>query len=214
MPTRRTFLQAAATLAAGGALLGDGHAAPSPLSNTGPDRIPHKPFGKTGLTVSIIGIGGFNLGQAPSYGEAEQIVHEAVDAGVTFFDNAWEYNAHRSEDWMGRALVGRRDRVFLMTKVCTHGRGKDVAMKQLEESLQRLKTDHLDLWQIHEVVYWNDPDLIFAKGGAAEALVEAKRQGKTRFIGFTGHKHPDIHLQVLRLADQHGLRFDAVHMPL
>ncbi|MCU1282347.1 MAG: Ferredoxin [bacterium] len=213
--TRREFLAqsaaASATLAAGGAAFA---ADPLPLSNVGADRIPHKPFGSSGQTLSILGVGGFSLADAPSYDEAERIVHEAVDAGLNFFDNAWEYHGHRSEEWMGKALAGRRDRVFLMTKVCTHGRGKDVALQQLEESLRRLGTDHLDLWQIHEVIYWNDPDLCFRPGGAVEALVEAKRQGKTRFIGFTGHKHPEIHLRMLALAEQRGVTFDSVQMPL
>jgi predicted aldo/keto reductase-like oxidoreductase len=213
--TRREFLQQAAaigaTIAVGGAALGEEGL---PLFDPRGGRIARKPFGTTGQTVSILGIGGFSLGQAPSYDEAERIVHEAVEAGIDFFDNAWEYNGHRSEEWMGRALAGRRDRAFLMTKVCTHGRGKDVALQQLDESLRRLKTDHLDLWQIHEVIYWNDAELIFRPGGAIEALVDAKRQGKTRFIGFTGHKHPDIHLRVLALAEQHGIRFDSVQLPL
>ncbi len=214
--TRREFLKQAAavgaTLALGAPALADED--PLPLSHPGGGRIPHKPFGTTGVTISILGVGGYTLGDAPSYDEAERIVHEAVDAGVTFFDNAWEYQGHKSEEWMGRALVGRRDRVFLMTKACTHGRGKDVALQQLEESLRRLKTDHLDLWQVHEVIYWNDPELIFRPGGAIEALVEAKRKGRTRFIGFTGHKHPDIHLQVIALAEKHGIRLDSVQMPL
>jgi predicted aldo/keto reductase-like oxidoreductase len=214
--TRREFLMQAAavgaTLAVGGAALAEED--PMPLSHTGADRIPHKPFGKTGVTVSIIGIGGYSLGDAPSYGEAERIVHEAVDAGITFFDNAWEYQGHKSEEWMGKALVGRRDRVFLMTKACTHGRGKAVALQQLDESLKRLQTDHLDLWQVHEVIHWNDPELIFRPGGAIEALLEAKQKGKVRFIGFTGHKHPDIHLQAIALAEKHGIKLDSVQMPL
>ena len=130
--------------------------------------------------------------------------------GVNFFDNAWEYHEGDSEHRLGQALQGKRDRVVLMTKVCTHGRGKDVAMRMLEDSLRRLKTDHLDVWQIHEVVYYNDPDLIFAPGGVAEALTEAKQQGKVRFVGFTGHKDPAIHLRTLR----HGFPFDTVQMPL
>ena len=142
--------------------------------------------------------------------DAVRLVQEAVDAGVTFFDNAWEYNDHRSEEWMGLGLQGRRDKVFLMTKVCTHGREKKVAMQQLEESLKRLRTDYLDLWQIHEVIYENDPDLHFAKGGVIEALDEAKQQGKVRFVGFTGHKSPAIHLKMLA----HNYPFDAVQMPL
>lgn len=187
---------------------------PLPMINTGPGQIPQKPLGRTGVHVSIIGLGGSNLGQASSLEEAVSITHEAVDAGVNFMDNAWEYNDHRSEDWMGRALQGRRDKVFLMTKVCTHGRDKKVAMQQLEESLLRLRTDHLDLWQIHECVYYDDPDLHFAKNGVWEALVQAKKQGKVRFVGFTGHKTPQIHLRMLALADEHGLKFDTVQMPL
>lgn len=188
--------------------------APLPMTNTGPGQIPQKPLGKTGVNVSIIGIGGSSLGDASSLEEAVQIVHEAVDAGVTFMDNAWEYNEHRSEDWMGRALAGRRDKVFLMTKVCTHGRDKNVAMQQLEESLKRLRTDHLDLWQVHECVYYNDPDLHFAKNGVIEALEMAKKQGKVRFTGFTGHKHPQIHLRMLAMADERGFHFDTVQIPL
>jgi uncharacterized protein len=209
-PDRRDFLQAglvgaSAVLAA--PLLA---AEPLELSDVGPDKIPRKPFGKTKERFSVIGLGGYSLGSAPSYKEAEQIVHEAVDAGVNFCDNAWEYHNGRAEEWMGRALKGRRDKVFLMTKVCTHGRDKKVAMTQLEESLKRLQTDHLDLWQIHEVVYENDPDLHFAKGGVVEALEEAKKQGKVRYVGFTGHKNPSIHLKMLA----HDFPFDSVQMPL
>ncbi|MGI4787368.1 MAG: aldo/keto reductase [Janthinobacterium lividum] len=188
--------------------------APLAMTNTGPSQIPQKPLGTTGVHVSIIGIGGSSLGDASSLEEAVNITHEAIDAGVTFFDNAWEYNNHRSEDWMGRALQGHRDKITLMTKVCTHGRDKKVAMQQLEESLLRLRTDHLDVWQIHECVYYDDPDLHFVKNGVWEALLDAKKQGKVRFIGFTGHKTPQIHLRMLALADQHGLKFDTVQMPL
>src|SRR5580704_4480420 len=184
--------------------------APLPMTNIGPDQIPRKPLGSTGVQVSAIGIGGFTLGDAPSLQEAIDIVHEAVEAGVDFMDNAWEYNDHRSEEWMGQALAGIRDKAFLMTKVCTHGRDRKVAMQQLEESLTRLKTDYLDLWQIHEVIYENDPDLHFAKGGVVEALDEAKKQGKVRFVGFTGHKSPAIHLKMLA----HDYPFDSVQMPL
>jgi aryl-alcohol dehydrogenase-like predicted oxidoreductase len=142
--------------------------------------------------------------------EAVAIVHEAVDAGVTFFDNAWEYHDGKSEEWMGEGLKGRRDKVFLMTKVCTHGRDKKVAMRQLEESLKRLQTDHLDLWQVHECVYDNDPERHFAKGGVIEALDEAKKAGKVRYVGFTGHKNPAIHLKML----SYDYPFDSVQMPL
>src|SRR5579863_4642678 len=140
--------------------------------------VPRRKFGKTDLDVSIIGLGGFHLGAAKSQDEANEIVTHALDHGINFFDNAWEYHDGKSEEWMGKALGGRRKEVILMTKVCTHGRGKKIAMQMLDESLRRLRTDHLDVWQIHEVVYENDPDLIFAPDGSAEALLEAKKQGK------------------------------------
>jgi len=169
-----------------------------------------KTAGKTGLSLSPLGIGGYHLGTATDQDTASEIVRRALDAGVNFFDNAWEYHDGESEIRLGQGLKGRRSEAVVMTKVCTHGRGKDVAMRMLEESLQRLQTDYLDVWQIHEVVYYNDPDLIFAPGGAAEALVDAKKQGKVRFIGFTGHKDPAIHLRML----SRGFPFDTVQMPL
>jgi aryl-alcohol dehydrogenase-like predicted oxidoreductase len=129
---------------------------------------------------------------------------------VNFFDNAWEYNDGRSEAWLGMALAGKRDRVVLMTKVCTHGRKADVALRQLEDSLRRLGTDHLDLWQIHECIYENDPELHYVSDGVISALEKAKRQGKVRFVGFTGHKDPAIHLRML----EKGFAFDTVQMPL
>ena len=137
-------------------------------------------------------------------------MHEAIDAGITFFDTCWEYYDGKSEDWLGRALAGKRDEVFLMTKVCTHGRGADLAMRMLEESLRRLQTDHLDLWQIHGVCFDDDPELAYRKGGVIEALELAKRQGKARFVGFTGHKDPAIHLEMIT----RGFPFDTVQMPL
>ena len=148
--------------------------------------------------VSALGLGGYHIGKMKTERDAIGIVQAAIDAGVTFMDNAWEYHAGRSETIMGKALAGRRERVFLMTKVCTHGRGKREAMKQLDQSLKRLRTDRLDLWQIHECVYDNDPERHFARSGVVEALEQARAQGKTRFIGFTGHKHPDIHLAMLK----------------
>ncbi len=172
--------------------------------------IPKKDLGKTGVKVSALGLGGFHLGSAHDQQEVNEIVSRALDAGVNFFDNAWEYHDGDSETRVGKALQGKRDQAIVMTKVCTHGRGKDVAMRMLEDSLRRLKTDHLDIWQIHEVVYWNDPDLIFAPKGVAEALTAAKQQGKVRFVGFTGHKDPAIHLKVLA----HDYPFDTVQMPL
>jgi uncharacterized protein len=213
---RRQFLQQAAAFAAGVTLAGgavsSGAAEPTTMefSNVGPDQIPRKPLGKTGLQVSCIGLGGYTLGDAPSEDEATRIVHEAIDAGVNFFDNAWEYHQGKSEIWLGHALEGKRDKVVLMTKVCTHGRDKKMAMQQLEESLVRLRTDHLDVWQIHECVYFNDPDWHFAPGGVVEALDDAKKQGKVRFVGFTGHKDPRIHLKML----SHDYPFDTVQMPL
>jgi aryl-alcohol dehydrogenase-like predicted oxidoreductase len=172
--------------------------------------IPTRALGKTGAQVSIVGIGGSHLGDVRDPDEAVRIVHEAIDAGITFFDNAWEYHDGKSEDILGRALKGKRDQVFLMTKVCTHGRRADVAMAQLEDSLKRLGTDHLDLWQVHECIYDNDPDLHFVAGGVIEALDRAKMEGKTRFVGFTGHKHPDIHLRMLA----HEFAFDTAQMPI
>jgi uncharacterized protein len=183
-------------------------ATPTNSANTG--EIPVRPLGKTGVKVSAIALGGATLGQAKSKEEAIRIAHEAIDNGITFMDNAWEYNKHRSEEWMGEALQGRRNQVFLMTKVCSHGRDRKVAMQQLEESLRRLKTDHLDLWQIHEVVYDNDPERIFRPNGAIEALDQAKKEGKVRFVGFTGHKDPAIHLKML----SYNYPFDTVQMPL
>jgi aryl-alcohol dehydrogenase-like predicted oxidoreductase len=173
-------------------------------------EVPRRPLGKTGVEVSALCFGGAHLGRIRDDAEAVRLLHDAIDAGVTFLDNAWEYNGGRSEELMGRGLVGKRQQVFLMTKVCSHGRDKKVALQQLDDSLRRLKTDYLDLWQIHEVVYEDDPDRHFAPNGAAEALLEAKQQGKVRFIGFTGHKHPDIHLKMLA----HDFPFDTCQMPL
>jgi uncharacterized protein len=160
--------------------------------------------------VSILALGGSHLGDVRDASLATRIVHEAMDGGLTFFDNAWEYHDGRSEALLGDALQGRRDEAFVMTKVCTHGRDARVGLSQLHESLRRLRTDYLDLWQIHECVYDSDPDLHFAPGGVIEALTLAKQQGKARFVGFTGHKHPDIHLRML----SHGYPFDTVQMPL
>ncbi|MDT5157383.1 MAG: hypothetical protein QOC99_3278 [Acidobacteriota bacterium] len=173
-------------------------------------EIPRRKLGHTGVEVSALALGGSHLGEVKSVREATRIVHEAIDAGLTFMDNAWEYHEGRSEELMGKALEGLREKVFLMTKVCSHGRDKRTALRQLEQSLRRLKTDYLDLWQIHEVVYDNDPDMHFAAGGAVEALEEAKRDGKVRFVGFTGHKDPSIHLKMLA----HDFPFDTCQMPL
>lgn len=174
------------------------------------EAIPRRALGRTGEYVSALGFGGYHLGNVSTEKEAIRLVHEAVDAGITFMDNAWEYHEGKSEVRMGKALDGRRDGVFLMTKVCTHGRDAKVAMRQLEESLRRLKTDHIDLWQVHELAFYNDPERHFAKGGVIEALDIAKQQGKVRFVGFTGHKDPAIHLKML----SYDYPFDTCQMPL
>jgi uncharacterized protein len=168
-------------------------------------------FGKHGgEKISALGLGGHHLGAAKDEATAIALVHEALDGGVTFFDNCWEYHLGKSENWMGKGLKGRRDRAFLMTKVCTHGRDASLATEMLEQSLNRLQTDHLDLWQAHGVSFENDPDLFIRPGGAAEAMLKAKQQGKVRFLGFTGHKDPAMHLAMLAT----GFPFDAVQMPL
>jgi aryl-alcohol dehydrogenase-like predicted oxidoreductase len=178
------------------------------MNTTG--SIPLKRFGKSDVQISALGLGGHHLGSAKEEAIAIEIVHRAVDGGVTFFDCCWEYNRGKSEDWLGKGLKGRRDKVFLMTKVCTHGRDAALATQMLEQSLRRLQTDHLDLWQIHGVSFQNDPDLFIRPGGAAEALLKAKKAGKVKFLGFSGHKDPDIHLAMLNT----GFPFDAVQMPL
>jgi aryl-alcohol dehydrogenase-like predicted oxidoreductase len=174
------------------------------------NAIPLRQFGRHNVKISAIGFGGHHLGDAPDESTAVRLVRQAVDGGITFFDNCWEYHRGKAEAWMGAGLKGLRDRVFLMTKVCTHGRDKALALRMLDESLHRLRTDHLDLWQIHGVGFENDPDLFIRKNGAAEALEQAKKEGKVRFVGFTGHKDPSIHLKMLAT----GFPFDSVQMPL
>src|ERR1700728_1971398 len=184
----------------------------SNLRMPGPSSsIPMRPFGKhSDVRVSALGLGGHHLGSAADLKTAIEIAHAAIDGGVTFFDNCWEYHRGKSEDWMGRALKGKRDQVFLMTKVCTHGRDGQLAMQMLEQSLNRLQTDHLDLWQAHGMVFENDPALFIRPGGAAEAMLKAQRDGKARFLGFSGHKDPAIHLAMLAT----GFPFDSAQMPL
>ncbi len=172
--------------------------------------IPQRALGKTGIKVSVIGLGGHHLGDTKSVEVATQIMDEALAAGINFVDTCWEYQNGQSENWIGRALQGRREKVFLMTKVCTHGRTAKLAMEMLEQSLRRLGTDHLDLWQIHGVGFDNDPDQAYAKGGVLEALELAKKQGKTRLVGFTGHKEAEVHLRMITM----GYPFDTVQMPL
>jgi predicted aldo/keto reductase-like oxidoreductase len=173
-------------------------------------QVARRPMGKTGLEVSILGVGGYHLGTVAGQPEVNDMIAKALDHGINFFDNAWEYHGGASEERLGTALKGKRDKAIVMTKVCTHGRKKDLAMQMLEESLTRLQTDHLDVWQVHEVVYYNDPERCYAKDGVLEALAAAKQQGKVRFVGFTGHKNPSIHLEMLN----GGFPFDTVQMPL
>lgn len=173
-----------------------------------------RPLGNTGERVSVIGIGGWHLGM-PSVDEqlSLRIVRRAIDGGLTFMDNCWDYNAGASEIRMGKALCdGYRDQAFLMTKI--DGRSKREAARQLDESLRRLQTDRIDLVQHHEVIRFEDPHRIFDAEGANAALVEARTAGKLRYIGFTGHKDPRVHLHTLEVAREHGFTFDAVQMPL
>jgi predicted aldo/keto reductase-like oxidoreductase len=176
--------------------------------------MPRRALGRTGESVSAIGLGGWHLGlKHVDETLATRIIHAAVDGGIDFMDNSWDYNEGASEERMGKALEGgRRDRVFLMTKI--DGRSKKEAARQLDESLKRLRTDRIDLVQHHEVIRYEDADRIFREGGANEALLEAREAGKLRYIGFTGHKDPHIHLHTLQVARDHGFVFDAVQMPL
>ena len=175
--------------------------------------IPYRPLGSTGENVSVIGLGGYHLGKQSDPAESIRIIRTGIDEGINFLDNCWDYNGGESEIRMGKALRdGYRERAFLMTKI--DGRTKTAAAVQLNESLRRLQTDRIDLLQFHEVIRDSDPDRVFAENGGMEAVLEAKKAGKVRFIGFTGHKSPDIHLKMLATASKHGFKFDAVQMPL
>jgi len=175
----------------------------------------YRELGSTGQQISAIGMGGYHIGK-PSLSEADSIrlIHATIDHGITFMDNSWDYNGGESEIRMGKALAqsGYRSKVFLMTKI--DGRTKQAAEQQLNESLKRLQTDRVDLIQHHEIIRFDDPDRIFAEGGAHEAVLEAKKAGKVRFIGFTGHKDPHVHLYMLEVAARHGFHFDSAQMPL
>jgi aryl-alcohol dehydrogenase-like predicted oxidoreductase len=176
--------------------------------------IPYRALGRTGERISAVGIGGYHLGK-PHLSETEsiRIIRTAVDGGITFLDNSWDYYEGGSELRMGKALRdGYRHRAFLMTKI--DGRDRSTAARQIDESLRRLQTDRVDLLQHHEVIRMDDPDRIFADGGAMEAVLEARRAGKVRYIGFTGHKSPAIHLKMLATAASHRFQFDTVQMPL
>jgi aryl-alcohol dehydrogenase-like predicted oxidoreductase len=181
---------------------------------TASGTMPRRRLGRTNEQVSLLGIGGYHLGLGKvEEADAIRIVHAAADHGVTFFDNCWDYNEGKSEERLGKALAGGlRQKVFLMTKL--DGRTKDSVTSQLETSLKRLQTDHLDLVQIHEVIRFTDAERVFAPGGAIEALLAAKQAGKVRYIGFTGHKDPDMHLAMIHAAKAHGFTFDTVQMPL
>ncbi|MCI0571128.1 MAG: aldo/keto reductase [Myxococcaceae bacterium] len=205
--TRREFLDATLALMV----------APPALAGAGPassrTEVPRRKLGRTGETISCIGVGGFHIGVQKDAAESIRLIRRAIDSGITFLDNCWDYNGGQSELRMGRALEGGyRGKAFLMTKI--DGREAKAATRQLEESLRRLKTDRLDLLQLHEVIRESDIDRAFAKGGAVEAMVAARKAGKTRLLGFTGHKSPALHLHMLDVAAQHGVRFDAVQLPL
>jgi aryl-alcohol dehydrogenase-like predicted oxidoreductase len=173
----------------------------------------YRPLGSTGEMVSAVGVGGFHLGESIDEALAMRIVRAALDEGITFLDNSWDYNDGRSEERMGKALRdGYRERAFLMTKV--DGRTRSAAAEQLDESLRRLQTDRIDLVQVHEVIRRDDAERVFAEGGALEALQQARAAGKVRYVGFTGHKDPDVHLHMLDVAAAHDFRFDAVQLPL
>lgn len=200
--TRRNFIKTTAFT-----IMGSKFVTPSWAASDKP--MPQREFGRSGEKVSLLTLGGHHIGRIRDEQESIDLIREAIDLGVTFMDNAWEYHGGRSEERMGRALQdGYRDKTFLMTK--HHGRDKKTAMKHLEDSLRRLKTDVIDLWQFHEIVYDDDPEMIFSEGGGIEAAYEAKKQGKVRYIGFTGHKDPDYFKQML----SYDYEWDAVQMPL
>ena len=201
---RRDFMK---TVAAAGLV----SSLPPNLSHAKDANIPYRTLGHTGEKVSIVGIGGYHLGR-PSEDESIRIIRTALDQGVNFLDNCWDYNGGVSEERMGKALRdGYRKKAFLMTKIDGHTRR--AAEQQLDESLRRLQTDHVDLLQFHEVIRDTDPEQIFSQGGM-DAVLEAKKQGKVRYIGFTGHKSPDVHAKMLEVAFAHKFTFDAVQMPL
>ena len=205
--TRREFLEIglAATFAAGAEKL-------SWAADTKAD-LPRRTLGRTGEKVSIVGLGGYHIGKQKDEQESIRILRTALDNGINFLDNCWDYNGGESEIRMGKALRdGYQQRAFVMTKI--DGQTRKAATEQLEESLRRLQVDHIDLLQFHEIIRMTDPERIFATGGGMEAVLEAKKAGKVRFIGFTGHKSPDIHLRMLQTADAHRFHFDAVQMPL
>jgi len=213
---RRDFLKTAATAAIGAAAgeqLGSLRADAEEKAAESGGMI-YRTLGRTGEKVSAIGLGGYHIGTAKlTDEESVGLIRQAVERGITFMDNCWDYNGGVSEVRMGKALKdGYRNKVFLMSKI--DGRTKAAAAKQIDESLERLQTDRIDLMQFHEVIRLEDPDRIFAEGGAMEAMQEAKKAGKVRYVGFTGHKDPFVHLRMLDFARRHVIHFDAVQMPL
>jgi predicted aldo/keto reductase-like oxidoreductase len=223
---RREFLSvmtaaAGVPFAAGDLLAAAGSAAGEPAFGAGLPKpndtvrgdMRYRKLGRTGEEVSAIGLGGYHIGTQKEESESVKIIRAAIDAGITFMDNSWDYNDGVSEIRMGKALRdGYRDKVFLMTKI--DGRTKKEAAKQIDQSLSRLQTDRLDLLQHHEIIRMEDPDRIFAEGGAMEACEAARKAGKIRHIGFTGHKDPLVHLRMLEVAAKHHFHFDTVQMPL
>jgi predicted aldo/keto reductase-like oxidoreductase len=207
MITRRRFLETAVGTGVVGGLL------PRAWSAQTRNGIPYRVLGKTGEQVSCIGLGGYHIGIQGDEGKSIRIIRTAIDEGINFLDNCWDYNSAQSEIRMGKALRdGYRQKAFLMTKI--DGQTGKAAVRQLEESLRRLQTDRIDLLQFHEVIRDSDPERIFAANGGMEAVLRAKRQGKVRYIGFTGHKSPDIHLKMLETSFSRKVTLDAVQMPL
>ncbi len=205
---RRDFMQSIVTTGIAAGVGAHTHAA-----ETKTGEMIYRTLGRTGEKVSAIGLGGFHIGVPQSEQEGIRIIRSAIDHGINFMDNCWDYHDGGSEIRMGKALRdGYRAKVFLMTKI--DGRTKSLAARQIDECLQRLQTDRIDLMQHHEVIRMEDPDRIFAEDGAMAAVLDAKKAGKIRYIGFTGHKDPVVHLRTLELAAQHLFRFDAVQMPL
>lgn len=212
---RRDFLKTA-TVAAAGSVAPAGSQASSPSGVTRRPESPnmiYRELGRTGERVSAIGIGGYHVGKQQDPQESIGLLRAAINRGITFMDNCWDYNGGISEVRMGQALRdGYRQKVFLMTKI--DGRDKNTAAVQIEQSLGRLQTDVIDLLQFHEIIRLDDPDVIFAPGGAIEAVLEARQAGKIRYIGFTGHKDPSVHLRMFETADKHEFHFDTVQMPI
>jgi len=203
---RRRFLQTAAATSIMTSLT-------KKLSDAETGTVPRRTLGRSGEKISMVGLGGYHIGMQSDERESTRIIRTALDNGMNFLDNCWDYNNGQSEIRMGKALRdGYRQKAFLMTKI--DGRTRQAASQQIDDSLRRLETAHIDLLQFHEVIREEDPDRIFAKGGGMEAVLEAKKAGKVRFIGFTGHKSPDIHLKMLNTAFGHDFTFDAVQIPL